>query len=225
MVADSDHVRSFVPLVEFLGKVLGENHEVVLHDLSNIDASVIAIANGHVTNRSVGSPATDFVLRVRDDHPAEEQDFAVNYRGTMPGSSTVLTSSTFFIRKEGRIVGMLCINTDHTLLRQLETVVAGLVGVYLPSSAEGHVEENLVASVEEAANQVIRTLEQERATRASRFRLDDRIEAVRRLHERGFFQFKGSVQAICNQLGVSEPTAYRYIQTARAEQTRPAAGS
>ena len=124
MVADSDHVRSFVPLVEFLGKVLGENHEVVLHDLSNIDASVIAIANGHVTNRSVGSPATDFVLRVRDDHPAEEQDFAVNYRGTMPGSSTVLTSSTFFIRKEGRIVGMLCINTDHTLLRQLETVVA-----------------------------------------------------------------------------------------------------
>lgn len=221
MTTDREHVRGFIPLVDFLGQVLGETSEVVLHDLSDLDASVIAIANGHVTNRSVGSPATDLALRVLGKGNAEDEDYAVNYRGTVPGSDKVLSSSTFFIRREGRIVGLLCINTDHTLLRRLENTVAELMGAYLPTPAEGEAEEraeeSLVASVEEAADDVIRTLERERDTRASRFRLDDRLEAVRRLHERGFFQFKGSVQAICDELGVSEPTAYRYIQTVRAE--------
>src|SRR5690606_3464091 len=44
------------PVVELMGKVLGPNVELVLHDLTQPSASVVAIANGHVTARGVGSP-------------------------------------------------------------------------------------------------------------------------------------------------------------------------
>ena len=40
---DSEVIASYIPLVSFLGEVVGRNTEVVLHDLADIDASVVAI--------------------------------------------------------------------------------------------------------------------------------------------------------------------------------------
>ena len=42
-------MQEYCELVGFLGKVLGQDYEVVLHDLSNMDNSVVAVANGHVS--------------------------------------------------------------------------------------------------------------------------------------------------------------------------------
>ena len=36
----------FVPIVNFFSEILGENTEIVLHDVSNPEHSVIAIQNG-----------------------------------------------------------------------------------------------------------------------------------------------------------------------------------
>lgn len=47
-----------------LGAALGKDCEVVLHDLRYPDESVIAIANGDISSRKVGAPATDFILKL-----------------------------------------------------------------------------------------------------------------------------------------------------------------
>lgn len=49
-------MKEYCELVGFLGKVLGQDYEIILHDLSNMDHSVIAVANGHVSGRRIGSP-------------------------------------------------------------------------------------------------------------------------------------------------------------------------
>ena len=41
---------------------LGIGYEIVLHSLESMEHSVIAIANGHYTNRHEGSPITDLAL-------------------------------------------------------------------------------------------------------------------------------------------------------------------
>lgn len=52
---DHQFVESFKPLVEFLGKVCGPLTEIALHDTAEPDNSIIAIANGGVSGRQVGS--------------------------------------------------------------------------------------------------------------------------------------------------------------------------
>jgi predicted transcriptional regulator YheO len=45
-------------MVDALAGTFGRNCEVVLHDFSKSDQSIVKIANGHVTGRDVGGPPT-----------------------------------------------------------------------------------------------------------------------------------------------------------------------
>lgn len=56
--------KQYSIIVEFLGKALGPDYEVVLHDVDDHINSIVAIANGHVSHRSVGGPMTNFGLEV-----------------------------------------------------------------------------------------------------------------------------------------------------------------
>ena len=58
-----DIMLYYMKLVEFLGVVLGPSYEIVLYDLRREDKSIIAIANGHISGRSVGAPLTESALR------------------------------------------------------------------------------------------------------------------------------------------------------------------
>lgn len=49
-------LKAFIPFVKGLAETFGSNCEVVLHDFSDLQHSIIAIENGHVTGRSLGSP-------------------------------------------------------------------------------------------------------------------------------------------------------------------------
>lgn len=51
-------LQQYIKLTEFLGLALGPDYEVVLHDLTNKDHSIIAIANSHISGRKLGAPLT-----------------------------------------------------------------------------------------------------------------------------------------------------------------------
>lgn len=54
----------YVEMVEFLGEALGREYEIVLHDLTNPERSIVAIANGELSGRGIGGPVTDFALKI-----------------------------------------------------------------------------------------------------------------------------------------------------------------
>jgi predicted transcriptional regulator YheO len=56
-------MRPLLPLVQGLAEMFGPDCEVVLHDISQLPHSIVAIENGHVTGRSVGDVPTDVMLR------------------------------------------------------------------------------------------------------------------------------------------------------------------
>ncbi|MCX8647024.1 transcriptional regulator [Bifidobacterium sp. B4107] len=114
----SPALRPFIPLVDFLGEILGPNAEVVLQSVKDFSHSVVAIANGHLSGRTIGSPATDLVLRIWQNHKYEQRDYLTHYTGyTIQGHPMV--SSTFFLRDaRGRVIGFLCINFDNSAFRQ-----------------------------------------------------------------------------------------------------------
>jgi predicted transcriptional regulator YheO len=42
-------LKSYIHLVNFIADFLGPSYEVVLHDVRNINNSIIAIKNGHIS--------------------------------------------------------------------------------------------------------------------------------------------------------------------------------
>lgn len=222
--ADQEHVRSFIPLVEFLGHVVDRHTEVVLHDLTEVESSVVAIVNGHVSGRTVGSPATDLVLRMRQSDSTEP--FISGYKGMADRGRTALRSSTFFIRRGGRLVGMLCVNSDETILNKLNDVVGELLTSHriAPSPDESdtaqsaHEEpETLAASVAEMTESAVQRAIAQLGIPVERLTPHDRCQLVRTLESKGFFQVRGAVAEVAQQLSISEPTVYRYLQQVRRE--------
>ncbi|MDR2784579.1 MAG: PAS domain-containing protein, partial [Treponema sp.] len=53
-----DPIEATKGIVEFLGEACGENCEIVLQDLREGKMEIVAIANGHISGRTVGAPPT-----------------------------------------------------------------------------------------------------------------------------------------------------------------------
>ena len=117
---DSTHelLRQYQQLTEFLGQALGPDYEVALHDLTDKNRSIIAIANGHVSGRSIGAPLTNVALGILMDKSYETRDYLLHYSGVSINGKD-LRSSTMFIKEHGKLVGMLCVNFDDSRYRAI----------------------------------------------------------------------------------------------------------
>lgn len=209
----------YIPLIDFFEELLGLNSEIVLHDLKNLDSSIIAIRNNHITKRQVGDPATDYVLRMVQEGIDHDDHYAVNYRTISNRDNQKIKSASYFIRKDKQIVGMICVNTDVTLFEEIEKSINTLdllVETYQKSSKKPTAtQETASRSVEEMAENVIMSLAVKKGISINQFRQEDKFDAIESLHNNGFFLLKGAVPEASKILKISEPTVYRYLQTIR----------
>ena len=49
------YLKKYIPLVDFLAEVFGDDAEVVLQDVSDFNNSVISIRNNHISGRKLGA--------------------------------------------------------------------------------------------------------------------------------------------------------------------------
>lgn len=226
---DRHLIANFVPLVDGLASLLGTGCEVVLHAFDQLDASVIKIANGHVTGREAGAPATDFALaqlRQTTVHPQEqgpqEQDpedqvswrsyFSRNRQGQL------LKSASMTIRnRQQQPIGMLCVN--FSLDAPLSSLLAALS---LPGAANSLDTVPVVLENESFANSVDDLVAQVMA----KVDADTRLPASARnkaiittLYDRGLFEIKEAAHRVAEQLAISRHTVYLHIRNHKAAQT------
>lgn len=214
-------LKQYVPLVDYLGQVFGSNCEVILHDLTNLEHSIVAISNKHVTNRDVGGNITDFGLEVLHNPQYRDQDFVVNYAGTTPDGTRTLKSSTFFIRDEaGSIVGLFCINLDITDWILARRLIEGLTQLNSapPATPPGEAAlelasvETFASSIDETLYHAIDRLLSGFSAPPSRLTTEEKRQAVAGMQSRGIFTLKGAVSLVAKKLEVSEQTIYRYLR-------------
>ena len=94
------NLEAIAQIIPSLKAMLGPRHEVILHDLSHVESSIVML-DGDVTHRKIGGPATDYLLKLlREGGDGAEN--SVNYKTVLP-NGRLLRSSTIFIRdEEGR---------------------------------------------------------------------------------------------------------------------------
>lgn len=219
-------LQQYTRLVDFLGKALGDDYEIVLHDLSNKDRPIVAIANGHISGRNLSSPLTSTALQVIANRSYETSDYMVNYTGVASGRK-FLRSSTFYIKdEEGNLVGMLCLNFDDSRFQEISNKVLRLChpDMFMDSrfvyNAEKAVHEHtgdfteaesLYENMSEMAEDVVSQVLTAKGVTADRLTQEEKVQIIQMLKGRGVFMLKGAVKQVAKQLGCSQATIYRYL--------------
>ncbi|MDF2441963.1 MAG: hypothetical protein JWR01_166 [Subtercola sp.] len=223
----------YLALLPFLASLMGSRTEIVLHDISDLSHSIIAVENGEMSGRSVGGPATDLVLKILQNQDYLERDFLTNYLAQSQ-TGGYFRSSTFFVRDDaGEVIGMLCLNVDdgplHEARQLLESITrtTGLLkssgqapdAVPADTAAPGsrEVAERLSQSVDELTRGNVARTVARLGVDGSRMTPDEKVQAVRELDSAGIFLMKGAVSHAAVELHVSEPTVYRYLKLARGQ--------
>ncbi len=212
----NSYLNKYIALVNFLGEVLGENAEIALHDITDVDNSVVAISNSNVSGRSIGAPATNLVLKVLKDGKFNNKDYMANYKG-ISSSGKALKSSTYFIKNDNRkIMGMLCINMNLEKFQEFRNFLDGFLDIENDPSKIGEIE-RFDHSVEEVAFESMDEIIKNTGIPPERMSQKEKVQVVKKLNESGVFLLKGAVSEIAVQLKSSEATIYRYLNKIKKE--------
>ncbi|MDD3367857.1 MAG: PAS domain-containing protein [Lachnospiraceae bacterium] len=214
----------YIKLTEFLGQVLGPDYEVVLHDLTDKNQSIIAIANNHVSGREIGAPLTNVALKFLMDKCYETQNYRLHYTG-VSASGKALRSSTLFIKDDGKLIGMLCINFDDSRYRDVGDAILKLCH---PDSFMGFepvnetlqepefhssllVEESFHNSIDAVVSEAVGRELDELGVTADRLTADERMHIITALEAGGIFLLKGAIPNVAEALHCSQASVYRYL--------------
>lgn len=203
-------------VVKTVGSIVGKNTEVVLHDLTNPAHSVVAIANGHITGRVVGSPVLagpgqdlgfNAVVQIPEQTASPEPVVLENYQ-TRLASGAVLHSATAIYRdSSGTPFAGFCINADLSGLHAARACLDQLLG----TSSVTEVKSIEQPDMELLMTEIIQSALNTTASSNRAMKKQAKIEAVRQMHERGMFIVKGGIEKAAAALGVSRYTIYNYL--------------
>lgn len=219
-------LQHYIKLTEFLGQALGPDYEVALHDLTDKNRSIIAIANNHVSGREIGAPLTNVALSVLMDKSYETQDYRLHYHGVSINGKE-LRSSTMFIKQNGRLIGMLCINFDDSRYRRVsqqilslchpDLFVSELEAEYQDPSVPkaSNAPEKFRNSSEAVAVDAISREVERMGVAADRLTSEERLKIITALEAGGIFLFKGAVKDVAAELHCSQASVYRYLSQIR----------
>ena len=217
-------LQHYIKLTEFLGKALGPDYEVALHDLTRKDRSIIAIANNHISGREIGAPLTNVALSILRDRSYETSDYCLQYHGISANGKN-LRSNTMFIKQDGRLIGMLCINFDDSRYRDISDRILGLCHPDLfvtdvlpqPGTHKAEVRENRPApekfrnSADAVALDAINRELERMGVTPGHLTHSERLQVITSLESAGIFLLKGAIKSAAAALGCSTASIYRYL--------------
>ncbi|WP_147532815.1 helix-turn-helix transcriptional regulator [Bacillus marasmi] len=197
---------------DMLVTMFGSNCEVVVHDFKNLKKSLIHIA-GNVTGRKIGSPSTDLILSELKKNPADIEDIP-NYK-TQSQKGNMMKSSTVFLRdRKQSVIGALCINYDVTQMM----LFSADMEQFLSFDSNHHMKsENFYSTVQDVIQDMVDQVLLKFKKAPATLSLDEKIECVGMLEEKGAFLIKGSTEYLASVLGVSKFTIYNYLNKIRAQ--------
>lgn len=210
-------VEKYSPIADMIAKTFGEDCEVVLHDLSFPQNSVVYTVNSHVTGRKVGQSFDHLikdVLLSRDF----KNDSASNY-SFYTEDGRLIKSSTALIRDDNnRLIGALCVNIDMSntvnMIHELQLSLPKKTS--LKENADENIDTDETAHISEIVEELIDKIIGDRDV--DDIKRSERIEMIRFMEQKGLFLVKGVVDEVAERFKVSRVTIYSYLDEIKGEQ-------
>ena len=199
---------SLCRLAEGIAATFGNHCETLIQDMSLRDHPVLAIYNGHVTGRAVGS--TEDVYGNKTEAGEESSDVSAVYDDmvnqiVITRSGKYLKSTTFNFAGNGYHYA-LGINFDATEMKAMLPLLDELVCAKsdLLSSIQSHNTKALSQMFDEGVVAIGKA--------PSAMSKAERIELLRRLNEQNALEYYKAITFIADKLGVTRNTVYNYLK-------------
>lgn len=183
-------LAQYIPLAHMIAQTIGDDCEVVLHDLENPQQSVVYIVNNRVTGRQVGQSFDHLVPQVilskKLDH-----DIVTNYYFHTADGRLIKSSTALLKDFGGKVVGALCINIDTTKISQQIEWLQSLMPGSEENAAPAEVSQEELTHVSEIVTDLIDKIIGNKDM--ARLRREEKLELIRFMDQRGIFLLKGAI--------------------------------
>jgi len=206
-------LNDFIPIVTGIARMFGENCEVILHDVSDLQHSVIAVENSHITGRKVGSSMSTSGLYFLKSELFQDVDYIANYR-TVTSDGKNVKSTTIFLRDQHKkIIGFLCINFAIDDFLEAREKIDRFCFIKDPSEVgiEEAEKEDFVNTPDELFTKIFQQAVSSMNKNIDDMNRDDKVLVVKYLNDRGIFLVKGAIDKTAQMLNVSKYTIYNYL--------------
>lgn len=203
-------LASFGSIVDCIADLLGPTAEVALHKVDTLEDSIIKIRNGPVTGRKVGDHMSGLGLKMMKD-AQNGLDTLGNYRSRTESGRLLKSNAAVLRDKKKRIIALLGINMDITVLRERQEILSAFCMEDSPLQAQ---EQRFRASLDEIVLDIINEVVGEAKTPVHLLSREEKIHIVAKLKRRGIFYAKGATEKAARAIGVSVPCIYNYLKEA-----------
>ncbi|ADP32432.1 helix-turn-helix transcriptional regulator [Bacillus atrophaeus] len=201
-------LESFIPVAKSTAKMFGPNCEVVIHDLTNPQASVMFTVNNHVTGREIGQSFDHLVKTVLQSEDFKE-DYLAGYTFVTEDKRTIRSSTSLIRDSKQKVIGAFCINFDVEALNQMQQFMNTFLSTQVEVQENETKPDDDIENVEGIVDQLIQQIIQNSVHPV--MKRHEKIELIRFMDEKGIFLMKGSVEKVASLLGISKVTVYSYL--------------
>ncbi|KPN13172.1 DNA-binding protein [Bacillus australimaris] len=203
-------LQHYIPIAKTIAQMFGHSCEVVIHDLTQPQSSVMFTINNHVTGREIGQSFDHLVKQVLLSDEFDE-DYLAGYEIKTEDGRTIKASTTLLRDEKDQVIGALCINYDMSAVSHVKKLIGELIpGLSNEMPAKQRNEDkDSMQSVDEIADRLIDQIISHQ--KGSLKKRQEKIELIRFMDEKGIFLMKGSVDKVAERLGISKVTVYSYL--------------
>ncbi|MFV0414529.1 MAG: transcriptional regulator [Oscillospiraceae bacterium] len=207
------NIQDQKPFLERLAKgvssLFGTNCEVTVHDLSKgYENTIIAIENGHITNRHIGDGASEMVLQALKEKNTPVEDNYSYLARTKEGR--IVKSTSIYVRDENnKVIGLFGINYDITDLIMAQHAIEATVTLQGPESTE---EINTITNnVSDLLDLLIEEADKHIGKPVAMMSKEDKTRAIQFLNDKGAFLIKKAGDKVSKHYDISKYTLYNYM--------------
>jgi predicted transcriptional regulator YheO len=203
-------LRESQKIVEAIGRMFAPFCEVVLHDLTRPEQSIVAI-ECPISGRKMGDATTEMGLaRVNDP---SFPDTIQNYANAFPDGRPAKSTSIGIRNSKGQFVAAICLNMDISMFSAMQGMLSQITAL---SAEAAPVRETLRSRSIDEVRSAIDQYAAERNMQARALNTTQRRELIHRLSEAGLLQLRGAAGIAADQLGISRASVYNALNKAAA---------
>jgi len=196
-----------VDIGEVIAKMLSPILEVAVHDLRVPDESIIAIYNGHLTNREIGDGATELGRRrLRGENIPDKM---IGYANESPTGKRMKSSSLAIRNDQGELIGAVCFNLDLSYFKQYEKFIDHLTSTYSSEHLTNGEDFGQSTPREDIQNDIEGFLI-DQGWLAEQLSTEQKRKVVEHLYRQGHFKKRGAVTIIADELALGRSSVYNY---------------
>ena len=201
----NSELKKYIPIANMIAKTFGRQCEVVIHDLSIPQNSVVYTLNNHVTGRQIGQSFEHLVKEVLLSKNFDG-DCTANYMTVIKDGREIKSSTTLLRDSGGKPIGALCINVDVKPLKDAMSFLGDLLNVE-QAKPEADVEpfSNVMEIVDDLIDKII---DQDNV---DNLKLKDKLDLIQFMDDKGVFLIKGAIDKVAERLNISKVTVYSYL--------------